>query len=111
MGMQVACRACPRCGNREFHLVKPNTFVYFRKDRLCTRCPTYYSPPTPAWASLLFIILGALLALPAGAAFVAVVSAEHRDACGTVVAAILCTLGVLSFVQGMRYLFQKVVNP
>jgi hypothetical protein len=30
----------------------------FVKDRVCNRCGTRYTPPTPAWAALVFILLG-----------------------------------------------------
>src|SRR3954453_21378891 len=61
------CTVCPRCGNEGFHQVKPRAWVYFKPDRLCTRCPTYYSPPTPRWAPVLFVVGGGLLAGVCGA--------------------------------------------
>jgi hypothetical protein len=91
--------------------VKPDTFVYFRVDRLCTRCPTYYSPPTPVWAALLFFLLGNGLA---GLAIPLVLHQLRRgpDACGLFWTLLCSVIGVMCMVQGAKYLFvQKRVKP
>jgi len=35
--------------------------VAFTDDRKCTACGTRYTPPTPAWAAVVFILLGILI--------------------------------------------------
>lgn len=57
-------KACPACGDIKFNRVKPSTWVAFASDRICKDCGTRYTPPTPRWASFVFVIAG--LALMAG---------------------------------------------
>lgn len=54
--------ACPKCGSGEFKVVKPEAFVAFRWDRVCKACGTRYTPPTPRWAGVVFVLVGLLLA-------------------------------------------------
>lgn len=51
---------CPRCGGKEHIKQEPGTYIAFVSDRICTGCETRYTPPTPAWAGMLFILLGTL---------------------------------------------------
>jgi hypothetical protein len=53
--------SCPQCGSNEFTRVKAEGRVAFTDDRKCTACGTRYTPPTPAWASVVFILLGILI--------------------------------------------------
>jgi hypothetical protein len=108
--MLPACTACPRCGNAEHHKVKPRSFVYFKVDRLCTKCPTYYSPPTPIWASVLFIVLGggmAVIGLPL--LFLGLQKASSFAV--LFYGGVLSAIGLLCAVQGIRYLLQKRLQP
>jgi hypothetical protein len=41
--------------------MKTEKFVSYASDRLCKECGTRYTLPTPRWASLLSIGLGALI--------------------------------------------------
>ena len=52
---------CPDCGSKDFKRVKPEGRVAFTDDRKCTACGTRYTPPTPAWAAVVFILLGILI--------------------------------------------------
>ena len=55
-------KVCPQCGSKEYTSRRPETFVAFASDRVCKVCLTRYSPPTPTWAAILFLLSG--LALP-----------------------------------------------
>jgi hypothetical protein len=49
---------CPKCGQTTFKGVRPETFVAFANDRICLGCGTRYTPPTPPWAAIVFLIVG-----------------------------------------------------
>jgi hypothetical protein len=49
---------CPSCKAKDYKTVKPETRVAFLPDRVCTACGTRYTPPTPAWAAIFFIVFG-----------------------------------------------------
>jgi hypothetical protein len=53
-------KVCPKCGSNNFTRVPPKSMVAFTKDRVCNRCHTRYTPPTPLWAAFVFILLGIL---------------------------------------------------
>jgi hypothetical protein len=53
---------CPQCGSKDFKRVKVEDRIAFTEDRKCTACGTRYTPPTPAWAAVVFILLGILIA-------------------------------------------------
>jgi predicted nucleic-acid-binding Zn-ribbon protein len=50
--------ACPKCGAGDYESVKPEAMVAFVSDRVCRACSTRYTPPTPAWARLVFGAIG-----------------------------------------------------
>jgi hypothetical protein len=66
---------CPECGQTTFKPVKPETFVAFTDDRLCLGCGTRYTPPTPTWAAIVFLIVGTGIVLVA----LLVIAVEGRD--------------------------------
>ncbi len=45
---------CPQCGATEYNPREPATMVAFQSDRECKSCGILYSPPTPAWAGIVF---------------------------------------------------------
>ena len=49
---------CPQCGSAAFKRVKPDAELAFASDRVCKECGTRYTPPTPAWARMVFVGLG-----------------------------------------------------
>jgi hypothetical protein len=53
---------CPKCGSAEYKKRKPEKWIAFIADRVCTECQTRYTPPTPAWAGIIFILAGLPLA-------------------------------------------------
>ena len=83
--------------------------MYFAPDRLCVQCRTDYSPPTPLWAALTFLILGGALA----AVFVPAVlfAARRMDTCSFVSSAVLGTIGVLCAARGVGYLVRRPLPP
>jgi hypothetical protein len=60
------CRVRPACGCPEYNRIAPLTLIAYVRDRKCLECQTEYTPPTPLWAALVFIILGVPLALVGG---------------------------------------------
>src|SRR5262245_32692002 len=54
--------ACPKCGSISFRRHRPEGMVAFAYDRICTNCGTRYTPPTPIWAAIVFILAGSVLA-------------------------------------------------
>ena len=54
---------CPQCGGTEYTCRKPERLVAFVSDRVCRACNTRYTPPTPVWAAVLFIVIGAIILL------------------------------------------------
>ena len=49
---------CPQCGSTDYRRVKAETFVAFADDRICEACEVRYTPPTPLWGRIVFVILG-----------------------------------------------------
>ena len=69
MGNYPVSRTCPKCGSKKYTKRAAEAFVSFAPDRICTKCGYRYTPPTPKWAGVVFIICGlALMGL--GAFFV-----------------------------------------
>jgi DNA-binding transcriptional regulator GbsR (MarR family) len=63
MQRRPVSKKCPRCGSSEYTRITAWTFVTFANDRKCRRCETAYTPPTPIWAGVVFLVLG-LFVLP-----------------------------------------------
>jgi hypothetical protein len=60
-GNYPVSRYCPACESTEFTTVRPTRWIAFKYDRVCNRCGAAYSPPTPLWASIAFIVAGIML--------------------------------------------------
>jgi hypothetical protein len=56
-------RNCPNCQGIDFKRVKPQSHIAFTDDRQCKNCGTRYTPPTPLWAALIFMVVGTLIIL------------------------------------------------
>lgn len=93
------CTRCPTCGNRAFEAVRPVQFVAFRNDRRCTACDTRYSPPTPVWAALLFIVLG--LTFVVGCTGSIIIAIARGSVVSLPLNAAFAVLGVLCLRQGV----------
>src|SRR5262249_52993356 len=57
---------CPRCGAAAYRRVQAETWLSFTDDRVCRPCGTRYTPPTPAWARVVFAVLGVGILVVAG---------------------------------------------
>jgi hypothetical protein len=54
---------CPQCGGKEYTRKAPTSFVAFTSDRVCKACQTRYSPPTPLWGGLVFVLAAPILGI------------------------------------------------
>jgi hypothetical protein len=61
-GPYPVSKVCPQCGHTEFRQTRPESWVAFGWDRICKSCNTRYTPPTPVWAGVVFILAGLPLA-------------------------------------------------
>lgn len=98
---------CPNCGHKEFQSIRPESWIAFTKDRICQSCQTRYTPPTPAWASLVFLLAGLLLA--GFGLFSLTLHIRSGDPAGLLAMVIegsLGLLGILAIVHGFRELFR-----
>src|SRR5262245_44369460 len=59
-GVYPVSRVCPACGHAGFERVDPARWVSYGMDRVCRACGTRYTPPTPAWAGVVFVLIGLL---------------------------------------------------
>jgi hypothetical protein len=101
-GPSPIASACPGCGGEKYLEVRPNRWVTFTFDRVCDSCGTRYSPPTPAWAGVVFILVGIP---PAGFGLVdGVLGALHGSLCPIVFDVLIFLLGAAAIVHGIRCL-------
>lgn len=98
---------CPECGGRAYRTRRPDRFLTFVSDRVCTDCGTRYTPPTPRWAAVVFLAVGVPLA------GISLLSIALRLASGNplMIPGIACegflgALGGLAVVQGVRALWR-----
>jgi hypothetical protein len=94
---------CPQCGGTEYARRKPNRLVAFVSDRVCRACNTRYTPPTPWWAGVLFLLAG--LALPfLGLVLAILLVGNPFSIAGLICEGIIAALGVAAFIGGIREL-------
>jgi hypothetical protein len=53
-------KVCPTCRSPEYTTTMATRWIAFQHDRVCKACRTRYTPPTPAWAAILFILIGSV---------------------------------------------------
>jgi len=97
-------RVCPACGDSGFKRVAPERWVAYGSDRVCRACGTRYTPPTPLWAGVVFVIVGLVLlgfGLVGG-----VFSLLAVDVLALGYEGFLGLLGVLALAQGIRSLIR-----
>lgn len=95
---------CPRCTNTTYRVVKAQSFIAFRWDRVCKACHTRYTLPTPLWAGVLFLVVGFSLA-GLGVFSLAVVAVDGGcPVCEGFFGFLGVLFGVLSIVHGIRSL-------
>jgi hypothetical protein len=85
---------CPNCGSDKFTRERPQAWIAFAWDRVCSECNMRYTPPTPLWAAFVFIGVGLLL-LGFG-----VVGLLSRDIC----VGLIGLLGLGALIHGVRSL-------
>jgi hypothetical protein len=98
---------CPKCGSLEYGKRRPEKWITFISDRVCKACGTRYTPPTPAWAGVIFIIAGLLLGgFGAISVFFHFMSANPLGIPAMACEGFLGFLGILAIIHGIRSLLQ-----
>lgn len=98
---------CPGCGNAAHQTIRSEDFVAFANDRICTACNTRYTPPTPTWAAIVFILVGIVLGGFGGLSLVVrLMSANPAGLPAMACEGFLGFLGILAFAQGIRALMK-----
>lgn len=113
-GEYPVSRVCPQCGCAEFKKRRPEKLVAFTWDRVCKACDTHYTPPTPVWASIVFIVIGLLLAGLFGIGMIA--NLARGNVLGLpalVLDGLLAVVGVFAMIHGVRSLIgqRSVSSP
>ena len=95
--------SCPQCGSKEFQRVKVEGRIAFTDDRKCTACGTRYTPPTPAWAAVVFILLGTLItAVGIAFGFAFLIRKDDVRLRDLVYGTILTVFGLSAIIYGIR---------
>ena len=92
---------------RAVSALRSEEFVAFASDRVCKSCDTRNTPPTPAWAGVVFILVG--LPLAALGAFAIVNRLASGNPLGLPAMAcegFLGFLGLLAIGRGVRAIFR-----
>ncbi len=94
--------ACPTCGGCSYKTCKGTRWIAVGSDRQCVACGTQYSPPTPRWAAVGFVLLGVVIA--AGCVFGV---AEYGVTGGAATALVpMAAVGGAAIVHGVRALIR-----
>jgi hypothetical protein len=96
---------CPACQSSGYKQVRPDRWVTFTWDRLCKSCGTWYTPPTPLWGSVIFILAG--LPLAAFGLFAVVIGLARGNPIPIACEGAFGLLGVLAIVHGVRSLVYR----
>jgi hypothetical protein len=96
---------CPQCGGTEYTCRKPKRLVAFASDRVCRACNTRYTPPTPVWGAVLFLLAG--LSLPFLGLVLTSLLVHPFSIVGLVFEGLIAALGVAAFVGGIRELMNS----
>lgn len=93
---------------KEYGKRRPETWVAFTSDRVCKACGTRYTPPTPVWAGILFIVGGLLLAGFGALSIIGELLSRTPASClGTVCSGLFGLVGLLMIGQGTRSLLNQ----
>ncbi len=106
MPTRPIAKICPSCGSVEYAACKPESFVAFTNDRKCKQCETRYRLPTPAWAAIVFLVLGLLMFVGGAVTFGILVSHPQPHVIGMAINACVAAVGVLTIRHGARALFR-----
>ena len=105
---------CPQCGGSDFTIRQPETYVAFVCDRECKACQTRYTPPTPAWAGMLFILIGLLCLAVVGVALVNILifdSGPFGHFRSGLIGGVCGVIGIACIVHGLRSLKKSRNRP
>jgi hypothetical protein len=106
--MGAISKFCPKCASEQYTEHRPDRLVAFAKDRVCASCQTRYSPPTPVWAAVVFILIGLPLAtFGAFSIFVRLTSGNLLGIPALLIEGFLGLVGAAAIVHGIRVL----INP
>jgi hypothetical protein len=103
-GPYPVSRVCPECGETGYKGVRPERLVAFTWDHVCKSCGTRYTPPTPTWASVVFILAGLFLGAFGGRAILQLAGGNLLAIPEVACEGFLGLLGVLAIIQGIRSL-------
>ena len=101
-------KVCPKCGGTKYTKRKPRATVAFVFDRVCSDCGTRYSPPTPTWAGVVFLLAGLLLSIFGFPALI--IGFIRGDPCAIpamLIHGALGVMGLLAFIFGIK----SLANP
>jgi len=109
MAQYPIARICPQCGGTSYDTKAPGGFMpAFTMDRICKACGTRYTPPTPAWAAIVFIVIGAVLAVGAGIAVL--VSMRSPSGMPPACEIVLGVIGIACVIYGITSFAQRPVE-
>lgn len=102
-------KVCPSCGGTRYTTRRPKATVAFISDRVCIDCNTRYSPPTPTWAGIVFLLAGLLLIILGFGAIlldviVIIMRRNHASALSMFFNGALGVMGLLAFIFGVKSL-------
>ena len=93
---------CPAGGGAQYKSCAGTRWIAIGSDRQCAVCGTQYTPPTPRWAAVGFVLLGG--AITAGCVFGIV----EYGISGTVTALVpMALIGGAAIVHGVRALVRQ----
>jgi len=112
MGEYPIASHCPQCGSASYTRVRVKQGLAFTDDRKCKDCGTRYTPPTPTWAAVIFIVLGCFLMGGSVVGTVAMVRAELRvpglfSYVHGIPPAVALMTGLACFIYGIRSLKKR----
>jgi hypothetical protein len=103
MSERRVSKVCPTCGCTEFKKVRPRGWIAFIDDRKCLECGDCYTPPTPRWAGVCFIVIGVLFVLPFPVeALLDLATGRPPNVGGWACSGLLGLLGVAAIIHGVR---------
>ena len=109
-------KVCPSCGSREYTRVAAKATISFASDRVCKGCGTRYTPPTPLWANIVFIVIGGAMTLAFGLVCIPIALALYNSGArnaptaspmGLMCPLSLCIVGLLSLSHGIKSILTK----
>ena len=106
MGPYPISRVCPQCGGESYEKRRPEGWIAFDSDRVCTACGMRYTPPTPIWAAIVFILVGVLLAGAFGLSWIIGFAVGRLPGPALACEGFLIFLGIMAIIFGFRSLLR-----